>query len=86
MTDFVIRPMRDGEAALVAAWAYEAPFDIYDGDPANAESLTQIDGDGFGYYGIIRAADDEVVGFCCFGPEARVEGQTAEDGTLVRGD
>jgi hypothetical protein len=25
---------------------------------------------------------EEVVGFCCFGPEARVKGQREEEGTL----
>lgn len=82
MSDFVVRPVRPQEAAHVAAWAYEPPHDIYNGDPEHPEDYLAVDGDGHGYYAIATADDDEVVGFCCFGPEARVRGQASEPGTL----
>jgi [ribosomal protein S18]-alanine N-acetyltransferase len=82
VTGVVIRPLRQDEADAVAAWAYEAPYDIYDGDPANAADLLAIDDDGYGYYGIARRDTDEVIGFCCFGVEARVRGQDAQPGTV----
>ena len=82
MSDFVIRLLQSGEAAQVASWAYEPPFDIYDGDPAHPEDYLAVDDAGYGYYAVANAHDDEVVGFCCFGGEARVLGQAAEAGTL----
>lgn len=82
MSEFLIRPLRPEEAAGVAAWAYEPPHDIYDGDPERPGDLLAIDDDGYGYYAIVSADDDEVVGFCCFGSEARVRGQAPEPGTL----
>jgi hypothetical protein len=32
MSDFVVRPLRPHEATQVAAWAYEPPHNIYNGD------------------------------------------------------
>lgn len=77
-----IRPIADDEAESIASWAYEPPFDIYDGDPGDPSGLLAIDDDGFGYYAVVRESDGEVIGFCCFGAEARVVGQTAEEGTV----
>src|SRR5438105_4467021 len=82
VSDFIIRPLRDSEASQVAAWAYEPPFNIYDGDPAHPEGYLALDADGFGYYAVARRTDDEVVGFCCFGSEARVKGQEPQEGVL----
>lgn len=81
MNEFGIRPLRPGEAARVAAWVYEPPYDIYDGDPEHPDDFT-AGSDGYGYYGVATAGDDEVIGFCCFGAEARVRGQESQNGTL----
>jgi ribosomal-protein-alanine N-acetyltransferase len=78
VTEVSIRPFRPSEAAVVARWAYLPPFDVYDGDPLHCEDYLTIDSFGNGYYAIARQPnDDEVIGFCCFGPEARVKGQEA---------
>lgn len=82
MQGITIRPIRSDEAASIASWAYEPPFDIYDGDPDDPAGLLAIDDDGFGYYAIVRVSDDEVIGFCCFGAEARVAGQEPAEGTV----
>ena len=82
MGDYVIRPFREEEAVAVAAWAYAPSYDIYDGDPGHAGDYLAVDQDGYGYYAIAESANDEVVGFCCFGAEARVHGQEAQDGTV----
>jgi ribosomal-protein-alanine N-acetyltransferase len=82
MSDSIVRPLRPEEATDVAAWAYEPPHDIYNGDPEHPEDFLAIDDDGCGYYAIATADGDEVVGFCCFGPEARVVGQSPEADTL----
>jgi RimJ/RimL family protein N-acetyltransferase len=61
------------EAALVATWVYEPPFDLY--DSADADAFLQPD-----YRPVYDG--DELVGFVCFGDEARVVGQVAQQGTL----
>jgi len=64
-----VRPER------AAGWTYEAPFDIYDSDPGDVEMFLQRSDEGYGYYAIVDAGSgQELVGFCCFGPEARVKG------------
>ena len=79
-----MRPFTDIEAAEAALWVYEPPFDLYNSDPSNPDSFLRIDDDGFGYYALADAAD-EVVGFCCYGVEARVPPQMPEDGTVDLG-
>jgi ribosomal-protein-alanine N-acetyltransferase len=83
--NLMIRPFRASEADDVAGWTYEPPFDIYNGDPGHPEEYLAIDERGFGYYAIVSAPDDELVGFCCFGPEATVPGQGIEVGTVDLG-
>lgn len=82
MGEVVIRPFREGEAHAVASWAYEPPYDWYDGDPTRSEDYLSVDENGYGYYAIVAGDSDELLGFCCFGPEARVAGQDAVDGVL----
>lgn len=75
MGDVVIRPFREGEA-------YEPPYDWYNGDPTHSDDYLALDENGYGYYAIVTGDSDEVIGFCCFGPDARVAGQEAVDGVL----
>ena len=77
-----IRDFAADEAAQVSRWRYPAPFDIYDGDPEGSATLLSRSDDGFGYYAVVDDDGGDVVGFCCYGPEARVTGQDAEAGTL----
>ena len=68
-----------------ARWSYQPPFDVYDGDPAHADAFLAQEPAGDGYYAIATRSDDEIIGFCCFGAEARVRGQQAEAGTVDLG-
>lgn len=78
-----IRPFTSKEATLAALWRYEPPYEIYDSDPNDVALYSTIDDQGYGYYAVARDQDrGELVGFCCFGPEARVKGQEPEPGTL----
>ena len=79
-----IRPFGADEAAAAAGWAYEHPFDLYNSDPSNARLFLEVDADGFGYYALADA-QGVVVGFCCFGAEARVPPQTPQEGTIDLG-
>ncbi len=76
-----IRPFTENEAVEAAGWTYEPPFDLYNSDPGHRGSFLEVDADGFGYYALTDSRDD-VVGFCCFGAEARVPPQTREEGTV----
>ena len=82
MSAYVIRPFRSDEVASVAAWEYEAPYEIYNGDPSHPEDYLVVDEDGFGYYAVVSTDDQTVVAFCCFGKEARVKGQREDPGTV----
>jgi RimJ/RimL family protein N-acetyltransferase len=81
LADRVLTPE---EARAVVAWSYDPPFDMYDlsGDEAVA-LLTARDDGGEGYYPVLDG--DQVVGFVCFGAEARVRGQQEEAGTCDLG-
>jgi len=67
------RPLVPREADAVAAWRYEAPFDLYDGSARDVflhpDYRPVYDG-------------DDLVGFVCFGAEARILGQEHEDGVV----
>lgn len=63
-------PMTDAAARDIVVWRYEAEYALYD---LTAEALPVLLEPANGYY----AAFDEqgtLVGFCCFGEEARVPG------------
>ncbi|MFI5045877.1 MAG: GNAT family N-acetyltransferase [Acidimicrobiia bacterium] len=77
----LIRPFTPEDARTVATWSYEPPFDIYDGNPASPEDYLAIDDDGYGYYAIVTTWQ-ELIGFCCFGPEAMVSGQQLDEDTV----
>ena len=81
MQTLKIRPFSESEARAVSSWSSEPPFDIYNGDPSWFEDYLAIDADGYGFYALTNA-DDEVVGFCCFGAEARVSGQAPAAGVV----
>ena len=68
-------PLGEAEARLVLSWQYPLPYDLYNMSPDAAEEQTVrilLDA-GNGYYAMLDEAD-AVVGFCCFGPDARVAG------------
>ena len=78
-----IREFREYDAKFVASWSYDPPYDIYDDDPFDFEGYLVRDENGLGYFALVSADDDdEVVGFCCFGAEARVVGHEAINGVL----
>jgi ribosomal-protein-alanine N-acetyltransferase len=82
MKSLVIRAFTADEAEAASRWTYEPPFDIYNGKATEAELFLERSEDGSGYYAIVDDETAELIGFCCFGPEARVHGQTEEPGTV----
>jgi [ribosomal protein S18]-alanine N-acetyltransferase len=66
------RTLSLAEAELVAGWEYPPPHNLYDSGPA----LTFMGPEYRPVY------DEELVGFVCFGAEARVKGQREGAGML----
>lgn len=80
LPEVLARAFTPEEAHEVAAWAYDPPFDFYNLSSDDAVALlTSRDERGYGYYPVKVA--EELVGFLCFGPEARVRGQSEEPHT-----
>ncbi len=79
--DVHIRRFTSSEAVEAASWRYAGDLSIYDGRAGGADEFLAVADSGHGYYAIVN--DRELVGFCCFGLDARVAGQPAEgDGLL----
>jgi ribosomal-protein-alanine N-acetyltransferase len=67
-----VRTLTDADARTIATWRYpgrDATYDV-------GEVLTADEG----HWAVVR--DDELVGYCSFGVEARVPGVDEETGTL----
>jgi len=71
-----VGPMSSADAAEVAEWRYEEPWTVYDGDG----TPPVIDD----YWAVVDH-DEQVVGFYCLGPEARVPGLDRQPDTLDLG-
>ena len=73
-----IREFTARDAATVGAWRYAGPYAVYD-----------VDGDALvgelDRYGAVVDADDQLVGFYCTGPAARVPGLPAVGGVVDLG-
>jgi ribosomal-protein-alanine N-acetyltransferase len=78
---FSIRPMRRLDAEVIASWHYPVPYSMYD---LNIDDIPALLGARNRYFAVVDASG-ELMGFCCFGQEGRVEGgeyESNEFGTL----
>lgn len=69
-----IRPLTTADAADIVTWRYGGDWAIYDSspnDPLSAEN---------GYWAVAGRDGGELVGFCCFGAQARVPELAAKAG------
>jgi ribosomal-protein-alanine N-acetyltransferase len=74
VSGFSFRELTRVDAEEIAGWRYNAPYSLYDGgDP---ERLLR--------YRYFAGLDEDggLVGFCCFGEDARVPGLEEEPGVL----
>ncbi len=79
---YVFRPLDEENAREIVRWHYEAPYDFYDvvNDPDDLAELLDPERRQ-GYYAVLSG--DELVGFFCFGAEARVpSGHYSEGGAV----
>ncbi len=63
-----VSPMTEADAAVIAAWAYPPPYDIYSMDASSGCMEELADGS---YYAV-RDGKGTLAGFYCFGASARV--------------
>ena len=69
-----IQPLTDEDIAEMQTWAYPPPYDLYSlADIPGEEALTFFKDPENGYFGLYGPAG-ELMGFCNFGYDARVEG------------
>jgi RimJ/RimL family protein N-acetyltransferase len=71
MADLAIAPLTPDQAAAIGGWRYPDRYATYDvTEPADLDGAFAVTEGGV------------LVGFCCFGQEARVPGVDAADGVL----
>jgi ribosomal-protein-alanine N-acetyltransferase len=74
VSGFTFRELTRADADEIAGWRYREPYSLYDGrDPDRLLEYTYFAG---------LDEDGVVVGFCCFGEDARVPGLEEEEGVL----
>jgi RimJ/RimL family protein N-acetyltransferase len=74
VSGFTFRELTRADAKHIAGWRYREPYSLYDGgDPDRLLEYRYFAG---------LDEDGALVGFCCFGEDARVPGLEEEDGVL----
>ncbi len=68
-------PMSEEDARAIVGWRYEGAYAVYNSSPENIPALL----DPRNSYHSVRNERGELIGFCCFGPDARVAGGNYED-------
>jgi RimJ/RimL family protein N-acetyltransferase len=72
------RTLAEDDARAVLEWRYEDPYSFYNSGPDDLPGLLAPEN----RYYAMATVDDPFIGFCCFGPDARVRGGTYEEGPL----
>jgi [ribosomal protein S18]-alanine N-acetyltransferase len=67
-----IRSLTRADADTIAGWRYPGPYSTYD--------VREVVTPAGGYWAVEH--EENRVGYCCFGPPARVPGVDEEEGTL----
>lgn len=70
-----VRSLRNSDIEDILTWRYTGRDAVY--DPGAGAVSTER-----GYQALVRATSGELIGYCCFGEEARVPGLRAEWGVL----
>jgi ribosomal-protein-alanine N-acetyltransferase len=68
--EYQVFPITAQDADDIATWKYPSPYDMYS---LSVEFIPTFLNPMNRYF-IVRAREDNLVGFCCFGSEARVMG------------
>ena len=74
-----ITPIGEEEARAIVAWRYDAPYSFYNSAPEDLDNLLRPE---YAYHSV-RTEQGELIGFACFGPDARVRGGDYDDDESV---
>jgi RimJ/RimL family protein N-acetyltransferase len=66
--------MNEPSARSLVKWQYGPPYDLYNSDPSEQDSLVQFLVEPSNGYYAIRDDRRDLVAFCCFGRDAQVPG------------
>jgi len=66
--------MNKVNARAILNWRYDAPYDLYNPDSDNVEEDVQAFLDPKNAYYTITDRHGDLVAYCCFGPDAQVQG------------
>lgn len=67
---FSVHPITEQDANEIVTWRYETPYDLYNLSYFDIPFLL----DPENHYYAVRDRSEKLIGFCCFGVEARVLG------------
>jgi RimJ/RimL family protein N-acetyltransferase len=68
-------PMDEASARTILAWRYDGEYAFYNCPPEEVETNVSTFVDpANGYYAVQNGISRELLGFCCFGPDAQVPG------------
>ena len=73
-----IRDITEDDAKAISLWTYEEPYSLYSSSPEDVEWLLDPEN---GYSSVVDPSGD-LVGFCCFGFDARVPGGNYDDDAI----
>ena len=80
---FSFSPMDEAAAREVLAWRYPPPYDFYNCAPHDVYASVRTFLDPANGYFAARDGSGAVVGFCCLGPDAQVQGgDYPDDGSV----
>ncbi len=77
------KPLSRADALAIMSWKYPAPYSAYDLDSQEPTVLAELLRPENRYHAILRG--EEMIGFFCLGPDARVPGWNYDDCALDLG-
>src|SRR5262249_39746561 len=81
--DLRFRPFCEADALTTMSWRYPDPYSAYNLDPQDPTILAALLRPEYNYHAFVH--DDEMIGFFCLGPDARVYGGTYDESALDLG-
>jgi RimJ/RimL family protein N-acetyltransferase len=77
-----IHPMDRKHAEAIVKWRYDAPYDLYNSNPDEADhEVRSLIDPANGYYSVCDEHRD-LIAYICFGPDARVAGGDYDEDAL----
>jgi RimJ/RimL family protein N-acetyltransferase len=81
--EFRFTPIAKADACAIVGWRYGAPYAAYDCPADEADATVRHMLDPANRYFAVRDGTGALVGYCCFGPDARVPGGDYVDESVV---